>query len=113
MACSEALIVEGIKHYFSRWDGVLLYAKTCVYVCVCGCMFAYMGGDGVCVCMHVWMRWLQATEEMEEMENLRAYNLRLLSNILPLHVAEHFIKNKLKNEDDKARFQIWTKKKLI
>lgn len=56
---------------------------------------------------------MQATEEMEEMENLRAYNLRLLSNILPLHVAEHFIKNKLKNEDDKARFQIWTKKKLI
>ncbi|PVD30969.1 hypothetical protein C0Q70_10245 [Pomacea canaliculata] len=28
---------------------------------------------------------VQATEEMEEMENLRAYNLRLLSNILPLH----------------------------
>lgn len=85
---------------------------VCMCVCVDACLHTW-GGDGVCVCMHVWMRWLQATEEMEEMENLRAYNLRLLSNILPLHVAEHFIKNKLKNEDDKARFQIWTKKKLI
>ena len=35
---------------------------------------------------------------MEEMEHLRAYNLRLLSNILPLHVAEFFLKNNLNND---------------
>ena len=32
------------------------------------------------------------------MEHLRAYNLRLLSNILPLHVAEFFLKNNLNTD---------------
>ncbi|XP_076461589.1 LOW QUALITY PROTEIN: adenylate cyclase type 5-like [Babylonia areolata] len=41
---------------------------------------------------------VQATEEMEGMEGLKARNLRLLANILPLHVAEFFLKNKIKNE---------------
>lgn len=34
---------------------------------------------------------LQATEEKEEMENLKAYNQKLLANILPEHVAAHFL----------------------
>ncbi|CAG0920703.1 unnamed protein product [Notodromas monacha] len=34
---------------------------------------------------------LQATEENEEMEKLRAYNRKLLANILPEHVTEHFM----------------------
>jgi len=34
---------------------------------------------------------LQATEEKEEMEHLQAYNRKLLANILPVHVAEHFM----------------------
>ena len=34
---------------------------------------------------------LQATDEKEEMEHLQAYNKKLLSNILPVHVAEHFL----------------------
>ncbi|XP_072156105.1 adenylate cyclase type 5 isoform X2 [Bemisia tabaci] len=34
---------------------------------------------------------LQATEEKEEMEHLEAYNRKLLANILPVHVAEHFL----------------------
>ena len=34
---------------------------------------------------------LQATEEKEEMEHLQAYNKKLLSNILPVHVADHFL----------------------
>ncbi|RUS80899.1 hypothetical protein EGW08_011335 [Elysia chlorotica] len=37
---------------------------------------------------------VQAQEEKEQMENLRAYNLKLLSNILPLHVAKHFLNMK-------------------
>lgn len=41
----------------------------------------------------------QATEEKEEMESLRAYNLRLLANILPLNVAEHFLKNQFKKDE--------------
>lgn len=30
-------------------------------------------------------------EEKEEMEHLQAYNRKLLANILPVHVAEHFM----------------------
>lgn len=36
----------------------------------------------------------QAQEEKEEMESLREYNLKLLSNILPLHVAKYFLSMK-------------------
>ncbi|XP_074096910.1 adenylate cyclase type 6 isoform X1 [Cotesia typhae] len=35
---------------------------------------------------------LQATEEKEEMEHLKAYNQKLLANILPEHVAAHFLR---------------------
>lgn len=31
------------------------------------------------------------TEEKEDMEHLEAYNRKLLANILPVHVAEHFL----------------------
>uniref|UniRef100_A0A1B0A6Z0 adenylate cyclase n=1 Tax=Glossina pallidipes TaxID=7398 RepID=A0A1B0A6Z0_GLOPL len=42
---------------------------------------------------------LQATEEKEDMEHLQAYNRKLLENILPVHVAEHFL-SRDKNIDD-------------
>lgn len=41
---------------------------------------------------------LQATEEKEDMEHLQAYNHKLLANILPVHVAEHFLSSD-KNAD--------------
>ncbi|KAH9638346.1 hypothetical protein HF086_006526 [Spodoptera exigua] len=34
---------------------------------------------------------LQANDEKEEMEHLEAYNRKLLANILPEHVAQHFL----------------------
>ncbi|KDR18711.1 Adenylate cyclase type 5, partial [Zootermopsis nevadensis] len=42
---------------------------------------------------------LQATEEKEDMEHLQAYNHKLLANILPVHVAEHFLSSE-KNADE-------------
>lgn len=33
------------------------------------------------------------------MESLRAYNMKLVANILPLHVAEHFLKSQ-NNKDE-------------
>ena len=38
-------------------------------------------------------------EEKEEMEHLQAYNKKLLSNILPVHVADHFLSCDTKNND--------------
>jgi hypothetical protein len=40
----------------------------------------------------------QATEEKKEMEQLRDYNKKLLHNILPSHVAGHFLATEKKNE---------------
>ncbi|GJQ87069.1 hypothetical protein Trydic_g6828 [Trypoxylus dichotomus] len=45
----------------------------------------------------VWK--LQATEEKEDMEHLEAYNRKLLDNILPAHVAEHFLSSDKNNDD--------------
>lgn len=38
-------------------------------------------------------------EEKEEMEHLQAYNRKLLENILPVHVAEHFLSRDKNIED--------------
>ena len=43
--------------------------------------------------------YLQFTEEKEEMEHLQAYNKKLLSNILPAHVADHFLRSGDKRND--------------
>ncbi|XP_075990387.1 adenylate cyclase type 6 isoform X2 [Anticarsia gemmatalis] len=42
---------------------------------------------------------LQANDEKEDMEHLEAYNRKLLANILPEHVAQHFL-NSDKNIDE-------------
>lgn len=43
--------------------------------------------------LYVSLAWLlfSSTEEKEDMEHLQAYNRKLLENILPVHVAEHFL----------------------
>ncbi|XP_055610930.1 adenylate cyclase type 5-like [Uranotaenia lowii] len=42
---------------------------------------------------------LQATEEKEDMEHLQAYNRKLLANILPVHVADHFLRREKNIEE--------------
>ncbi|XP_052765547.1 adenylate cyclase type 6-like [Mya arenaria] len=43
---------------------------------------------------------VQATDEKDEMESLRAYNLKLVANILPLNVAQHFLKRAGNKDED-------------
>ena len=43
--------------------------------------------------------FFKATEEREEMEQLREYNKKLLYNILPDHVAQHFLAQQAKKND--------------
>ena len=45
------------------------------------------------------------SEEKEEMEHLQAYNKKLLSNILPVHVADHFL-NIDKNNDVSLTYKL-------
>ncbi|GAU99660.1 hypothetical protein RvY_10623-2 [Ramazzottius varieornatus] len=42
---------------------------------------------------------MQANDEKDEMEKLQAYNKTLVLNILPAHVADHFLQIDRKNED--------------
>ncbi|MEQ2187312.1 hypothetical protein GOODEAATRI_003411, partial [Goodea atripinnis] len=42
---------------------------------------------------------MEATEEKEEMEELQAYNRRLLHNILPKDVAAHFLQRERRNDE--------------
>jgi hypothetical protein len=44
-------------------------------------------------------------EEKEEMEHLQAYNKKLLSNILPVHVAEHFLS--VDKNNDVSYCRVW------
>ncbi|XP_055544586.1 adenylate cyclase type 6 [Wyeomyia smithii] len=46
---------------------------------------------------YIWK--LQATEEKEDMEHLQAYNRKLLANILPVHVADHFLRREKNIEE--------------
>ena len=36
---------------------------------------------------------------MQGMEEIRAYNMKLLANILPLHVAQHFLQAQNKTDE--------------
>ncbi|NWW04775.1 ADCY6 cyclase, partial [Oreocharis arfaki] len=53
---------------------------------------ARLGGSHMGLC-------LQATGEKEEMEELQAYNRRLLHNILPKDVAAHFLARERRNDE--------------
>ena len=46
------------------------------------------------------------TEEKEEMEHLQAYNRKLLANILPVHVAEHFMSMDKHNDVSEPLFDL-------
>lgn len=46
-----------------------------------------------------WRCAMQATNEKEEMEELQAYNRRLLHNILPKDVAAHFLARERRNDE--------------
>lgn len=53
---------------------------------------------GSCGSSHMGL-CLQATGEKEEMEELQAYNRRLLHNILPKDVAAHFLARERRNDE--------------
>lgn len=48
--------------------------------------------------IHVFNLLFFYLEEKEDMEHLEAYNRKLLDNILPAHVAEHFLSSDKNND---------------
>ena len=53
------------------------------------------------ICLYIInnLKFCPYSEEKEEMEHLQAYNKKLLSNILPAHVADHFLRSGDKRND--------------
>ncbi|KAH8319317.1 hypothetical protein KR067_004024 [Drosophila pandora] len=101
MACSCYLYARSkeISHELANEEALLRYIIDSIF------LFAFM----LALIFHshqteatyrldfIWK--LQATEEKEDMEHLQAYNRKLLENILPVHVAEHFLSRE-KHLDD-------------
>ncbi|KAH8286908.1 hypothetical protein KR018_009039, partial [Drosophila ironensis] len=101
MACSLYLYARSreISHELANEEALLRYIIDSIF------LFAFM----LALIFHshqteatyrldfIWK--LQATEEKEDMEHLQAYNRKLLENILPVHVAEHFLSRE-KHLDD-------------
>ncbi|XP_002135395.3 adenylate cyclase type 5 [Drosophila pseudoobscura] len=101
MACSSYLYASSkeISHELANEEALLRYIIDSIF------LFAFM----LALIFHshqteatyrldfIWK--LQATEEKEDMEHLQAYNRKLLENILPVHVAEHFLSRE-KHLDD-------------
>ncbi|SPP87107.1 adenylate cyclase type 6 [Drosophila guanche] len=101
MACSSYLYARSkeISHELASEEALLRYIIDSIF------LFAFM----LALIFHshqteatyrldfIWK--LQATEEKEDMEHLQAYNRKLLENILPVHVAEHFLSRE-KHLDD-------------
>ncbi|NWS02140.1 ADCY6 cyclase, partial [Motacilla alba] len=63
-----------------------------------GCKFGAPLAVGSCGISHLAL-CPQATGEKEEMEELQAYNRRLLHNILPKDVAAHFLARERRNDE--------------
>lgn len=68
-----------------------------------------MNNPSICASLNVeskieFKTCFSTTEEKEDMEHLQAYNRKLLENILPVHVAEHFL-SRDKNIDVKKNTQ--------
>ncbi|NXB96383.1 ADCY6 cyclase, partial [Vidua chalybeata] len=64
-----------------------------------GCQFGAPLGGRVDLWGLLWVCAPQATGEKEEMEELQAYNRRLLHNILPKDVAAHFLARERRNDE--------------
>lgn len=64
-------------------------------MCVCMCLW--------CVCVRAWARvcvcllTLKAEEERDGMEKVKLDNKRILFNLLPAHVAQHFLLSNPRN----------------
>ncbi|XP_049884907.1 adenylate cyclase type 6 [Pectinophora gossypiella] len=73
---------------------------TCVVVALGACVALLLHSQQTESTYRLDFIWkLQANDEKEDMEHLEAYNRKLLANILPEHVAQHFL-NSDKNIDE-------------
>ncbi|NXM04708.1 ADCY6 cyclase, partial [Tyrannus savana] len=97
------LLVEGPHAALFDNADLLVVANALGLCCEGGYSFGVSGAGaalGLLGWAHPWAaRSPQATGEKEEMEELQAYNRRLLHNILPKDVAAHFLARERRNDE--------------
>uniref|UniRef100_A0A8C7XX79 Adenylate cyclase type 6 n=1 Tax=Oryzias sinensis TaxID=183150 RepID=A0A8C7XX79_9TELE len=95
LACSVFLHISIPSHKYPVPLKVMTPVVLMVFV-----LALYLHGQQVESTARLDFLWkLQATEEKEEMEELQAYNRRLLHNILPKDVAAHFLARERRNDE--------------
>ncbi|XP_055297190.1 adenylate cyclase type 6 isoform X2 [Sitodiplosis mosellana] len=100
VATVQSIHLDMFNHERYNWkEQVIAYTTDAVFVFifVCALIFHSHQTEATYRLDFIWK--LQATEEKEEMEHLQAYNRKLLENILPVHVAEHFLSREKNIED--------------
>uniref|UniRef100_A0A8C4I9B2 Adenylate cyclase type 6 n=1 Tax=Dicentrarchus labrax TaxID=13489 RepID=A0A8C4I9B2_DICLA len=96
---ADLLVGHGLLFYDKSVTKVSLKVMTPVILTVF-VLALYLHGQQVESTARLDFLWkLQATEEKEEMEELQAYNRRLLHNILPKDVAAHFLARERRNDE--------------
>ncbi|XP_052833073.1 adenylate cyclase type 6 [Octopus bimaculoides] len=78
----------------------LKYETTCVIFLLTVILFIHARQVESTARLDSLWKW-EAIDEMEQMQNMKAYNLKLVTNILPLNVAEHFLKSQMKKDEVK------------
>uniref|UniRef100_A0A8C4I7Q8 Adenylate cyclase type 6 n=1 Tax=Dicentrarchus labrax TaxID=13489 RepID=A0A8C4I7Q8_DICLA len=96
---ADLLVIASNSHLLESVTKVSLKVMTPVILTVF-VLALYLHGQQVESTARLDFLWkLQATEEKEEMEELQAYNRRLLHNILPKDVAAHFLARERRNDE--------------
>ncbi|XP_023704779.1 adenylate cyclase type 5 isoform X2 [Cryptotermes secundus] len=92
LSCIGAGYLALIMFHAGNRNEVLWYRYLTVVVLLSFVVALVIHGQQTEATYRLDFLWkLQATEEKEDMEHLQAYNHKLLANILPVHVAEHFL----------------------
>uniref|UniRef100_A0AAX7W027 Adenylate cyclase type 6 n=1 Tax=Astatotilapia calliptera TaxID=8154 RepID=A0AAX7W027_ASTCA len=96
---ADMLVINSGMHHCDDVTKVSLKVMTPIILTVF-VLALYLHGQQVESTARLDFLWkLQATEEKEEMEELQAYNRRLLHNILPKDVAAHFLARERRNDE--------------
>ncbi|NXQ99993.1 ADCY6 cyclase, partial [Sagittarius serpentarius] len=88
-----------VANALGPWGGCILQGGCSLGVPGVGASYGLGHSFGVTGAAPAWRCATQATGEKEEMEELQAYNRRLLHNILPKDVAAHFLARERRNDE--------------
>ncbi|XP_077989853.1 adenylate cyclase type 8-like [Glandiceps talaboti] len=96
------ILFEKYDEYYQNKEGekTVGIKETCVLLIAMFVLALYYHGRTLDSTARLDFLWkLQAKQELDDMGDLREHNKHLLRNILPKHVAEHFLEKDRQNEE--------------